>query len=68
MTSNNGSSAYLLGLCFIDNCNMDDYKILMNQGLAYFNLTLNENATMKIFRMDDNIKSKGFIKFLEFFQ
>jgi hypothetical protein len=65
MTSNNGSSAYLLGLCFIDNCNMDDYKILMNQGLAYFNLTLNENATMKIFRMDDNIKSKGFIKFLE---
>ena len=65
MTSNNGSSAYLLGLCFIDDCNIDDYKILMKKGLAYFNLTLNEDTTMKIFRMDDNIKSKGFIKFLE---
>ena len=67
MTSNSGSSAYLLGICFIDNCTMDDYKKIVNRGMTYLNLTENENKnnTVKIFRVDDNIKSKGFAKFME---
>ena len=58
MTSNNGSSAYLLGICFIDNCTMDDYKKIVNRGMTYLNLTENENKnnTVKIFRVDDNLK------------
>ena len=67
MTSNSGSSAYLLGICFIDNCTMDDYKKIINRGMTYLNLTKNDNKnnTVKIFRVDDNLKSKGFAKFLE---
>ena len=39
LTTNKGTSAFLFGLCFIDNCTMEDYKNIIGKGLTLLNLT-----------------------------
>ena len=80
LTTNSGTSSYLIGLCFIDNCTTNDYKKIIRKGLLYLNLTneinninnvnktnINKenNIEIEIYKNNDNIISKGFIKFLE---
>ena len=79
LTTNNGTSAYLYGLCFIDNCTKNDYKKIIRKALTILNLTnINNEAINKtninnqnypkiqIYTTNDHIKSKGFIKFLQY--
>jgi len=71
LTTNCGTSPYLFGLCFIDNCTMSDYEVIIRKGLTLFNLTEKKDATLdflpeiQIYKFSDNIKSEGFIKFLQ---
>ena len=77
LTSNQGISSFLIGICFIDNCTIDDYQNIIKRAMLYLNLTReetenNETKTenevglgIKIFKINDYKKSEGFIKFLE---
>ena len=85
LTTNSGTSSYLIGLCFIDNCSLNDYELIIKKGMEYINLykfnnsnnysnisnntnindNNNDNPEIKIYILNNNIKSKGFIKFLE---
>ena len=79
LTTNSGTSAYLIGLCFVDNCKKKDYKKIIRKALTTLNLT-NQNdedinktninndkyPEIKIFTINDNRKSKGFIKFVQY--
>ena len=79
LTTNSGTSVYLFGLCFIDNCSKNDYKKIIRKALTILNLTNINNEDInntniknekypkiKIYTINDNIKSKGFIKFLQY--
>ena len=77
LTSNKGVSSFLIGICFIDNCTINDYQKIIKKSMIYLNLTKEENELnetndasevglgIKIYKMNDNKKSEGFIKFLE---
>ena len=80
LTTNRGFSSYLLGICFIDKCSINDYELIFRKGMEFYNLSkynnnnnnLNDennknfnNTKIKIYLMNDNNnKSNGFIKFL----
>ena len=81
LTTNSGTSSYLIGLCFIDNCTTNDYQKIIRKGLHYFNLTNNNknnglnktninddenNIKIKVYMSNDNKKSRGFKKFLQY--
>ena len=76
LTTNKGISSFLIGICFIDNCEIKDYEKLIKKTLIYLNITkennINKNNSndngfeMKIYKIDNNVvKSKGFLKFLQ---
>ena len=79
LTTNNGTSAYLIGLCFIDSCTIDDYQSIVKKGMEYLNITgfnnnneseinntsNNTQPDVKIYILNDRNKSEGFLKFLE---
>ena len=79
LIDNNNASSYLMGLCFIDGCNKNDYKAIIEKGMEYLNLVKESNAynmiskntnnikkpELKIYMINENNKSEGFIKFLE---
>ena len=77
LTSNKGVSSFLIGICFIDNCTINDYQKIIKKTMVYLNLTKEENELnetksaretglgIKIYKMNDNKKSEGFMKFLE---
>ena len=76
-TANEGISFFIIGLCFIDNCEIDDYQRIIKKAMVYLNLTKeinNSNETdskkknsleIKVYKTDDNLKTKDFIKYLE---
>ena len=81
LTTNSGISSYLIGLCFIDKCTTNDYQKIIRKGLLYFNVTnknknddLNKtnindeenNLKIKVYMNNDNKKSSGFKKFLQY--
>lgn len=79
LIDNNNASSYIIGLCFIDGCNNDDYKLIIRKGMEYLNLvkessyytnTLNntnniKKPEIKIYLANETNKSEGFLKFLE---
>jgi len=76
LIDNNNASSYIIGVCFIDGCNKDDYKIILEKGMEYLNLGRQNNYynkasntiqkhELKIYMINENNKSEGFIKFLE---
>jgi len=79
LTTNNGTSAYLIGLCFIDSCTIDDYYLIVKQGMDYLNITgfnnnnvsninntsNNSQPDVTIYILNDNNRAEGFLKFLE---
>ena len=75
LTTNEGISSFLYGLCLIDKCEIEDYLQIIKKGMLYLNLTKeikNKNETdgskdleLKIFKIDDVLKSQGFLGFLE---
>jgi hypothetical protein len=79
LIDNNNASSYLIGLCFIDGCNMNDYKLIIEKGMVYLNIVKESNyynmiskitnnikkPELKIYMINENNKSEGFIKFLE---
>jgi hypothetical protein len=76
LTKKSGVSEFLIGLCFIDDCEIEDYKKIIKKAMNYLNITrdssLNEtenkdriDTRIKIYRMNDSAKAKGFVKFLE---
>ena len=79
LTSNKGISSFLIGICFIDNCTINDYKKIIKKSMEYLNLTKKDNELnetkdvseeagleIKIYKINDNNKkSEGFLKFLE---
>ena len=79
LTTNNGTSAYLIGLCFIDSCTIDDYQLIVKKGMDYLNITgfnnnnesdinntsVNTQPDLKIYILNDQNRSEGFLKFLE---
>ena len=76
LTKKSGVSEFLIGLCFIDDCEIEDYKKIIKKAMNYLNITrdssLNEtenkdriHTRIKIYRMNDSAKAKGFVKFLE---
>jgi hypothetical protein len=79
LTTNNGTSAYLIGLCFIDSCTIDDYQLIVKKGMDYLNITgfnnnnesdinntsINNQPDVKIYILNDQNRAEGFLKFLE---
>ena len=79
LIDNNNASSYLLGICFIDGCNKDDYNKIIEKGMKYLHLVKESNdynmiskntnnikkPELKIYMINENNKSEGFIKFLE---
>ena len=77
LTTNKGISSFLIGICFIDNCEIADYEKLIKKALIYLNVTKESNINndinnssdkefeMKIYKIDNNLKSEGFIQFLQ---
>ena len=80
LTTNNGTSAYLIGLCFIDSCTIDDYQLIVKKGMDFLNITgfnninnesdinntgVNIQPDIKIYILNDQNRSEGFLKFLE---
>ena len=80
LTTNNGTSAYLIGLCFIYSCTIDDYQLIVKKGMDYLNITgfnninneseinnssANTQPDVKIYILNDQNRSEGFLKFLE---
>jgi len=43
LIDNNNTSSYINGVCFIDGCNKDDYKVILEKGMEYLNLGKQSN-------------------------
>ena len=57
LTTNKGTSAYLFGLCFIDNCTINDYQKIILKALLYLNLTNQNNDNKNRINTENNINS-----------
>jgi len=77
LIDNNNTSSYIKGVCFIDGCNKDEYKVILEKGMEYLNLVKQSNYynktsntiqkhELKIYMINENNKSEGFIKFRNF--
>ena len=81
ITNNNYSSGYLIGLCIIEGCQQDEYKVIIDKVLEYYdnitkNISNDDNnyisiekdiiSKIELFNLKNSNKSNGFIKFLEY--